>query len=228
MRNTALPLILALACGPAVEARQPVRAKQGMVVAQEPNAADVGLKVLRSGGNAFDAAIAVAMALAVTLPAAGNIGGGGCLVLRKADGTSAFIDFRERAPMRASRDMYVGKDGKLTRENLVGWRASGVPGTVRGMELVHQKFGTKPWAELMQPAVDLAQKGFPVSWELARSLESAGRTAANQQGTSALTEGGVLTQFPESKRIFLRGGKYYEPGEVFVQPDLARTLQRIQ
>src|SRR5258708_10145249 len=131
MRNTALLLILALACGPAVEARQPVRAKQGMVVAQEPQAADVGLRVLQSGGNVGDAAIAVAMALAVTLPSAGNIGGGGFLVLRRADGTSAFVDFREKAPLQASRDMYLDKNGKLTRDNLVGWRAPGVPGTVR-------------------------------------------------------------------------------------------------
>lgn len=199
-----------------------------MVVAQEPQAADVGLRVLQSGGNAVDAAIAVAMALAVTLPAAGNIGGGGFLVLRKADGSTAFVDFRERAPLRAKPDMYVGADGKLTRDNLVGWRAPGVPGTVRGMELLHQKFATKPWTELLQPAVDLAQKGFPISRELSDSLKAAGRTAANSQGTSALTEGGVLTRFAESKRVFLRDGKYYEPGEVFAQPDLARTLQRIQ
>jgi len=125
-------------------------------VAQEPNAADVGLKGLQSGANAADAAIAIAMALAVTHPSAGNIGGGGFFVIRKADGSTAFIDFRERAPMGASRDMYIAKDGRLTREMLVGWRTSGVPGTVRGMELIHQKFATKSWAELLQPAVDLA------------------------------------------------------------------------
>jgi gamma-glutamyltranspeptidase/glutathione hydrolase len=228
MRFTALPLILLLIGATASEARQPVRAKQGMVVAQEPHAAEVGLRVLRSGGNATDAAIAVAMALAVTLPSAGNIGGGGFLLLRKADGSTAFIDFRERAPLRASADMYIGKDGKPTRDNLVGWRAPGVPGTVRGMELVHKKFGSKTWAELLQPAVDLAKNGFPVSYEFARSLETAGRAAANTQGTSALTAPGVLTQFPESNRIFLRSGKFYEPGETFLQPELASTLQRIQ
>ena len=140
MRFTALLLILLLIGATTSEARQPVRAKQGMVVAQEPHAAEVGLRVLRSGGNAADAAIAVAMALAVTLPSAGNIGGGGFLLLRKADGSTAFIDFRERAPLRASADMYIGKDGKPTRDNLVGWRAPGVPGTVRGMELLHKKF----------------------------------------------------------------------------------------
>ncbi len=209
-------------------ARQPVRAQKGMVVAQEPNAADAGLRVLQGGGNAVDAAIAVAMALAVTLPSAGNIGGGGFLVLRKADGTTAFVDFRERAPLRASRDMYVGKDGKLTRENLIGWRAPGVPGTVRGLELVHQKFATKPWAELLAPAVELAQRGFPVTYEFSASLRSAGRSAAAAEGTSALTEPGVLARFAESKRIFLRDGTFYEPGERFAQPDLARTLARIQ
>ena len=224
MRLTALLLLFALVAG----ARQPVRAKHGMVVAQEPNAADVGLKVLQSGGNAADAAIAVAFALAVTHPSAGNIGGGGFFVIRKADGSTAFIDFRERAPMRASRDMYIGKDGKLTRDNLVGWRAPGVPGTVRGMELIHQKFATKTWAELIQPAVDLAHKGFAVSWEFSESLKAAGREAPNTQGTSALTEGGVLTRFPESKRIFLRDGKFYDPGETFIQSELAATLERIQ
>ncbi|MEO8028333.1 MAG: gamma-glutamyltransferase [Bryobacteraceae bacterium] len=224
MRWTALLLLIALSA----DARQPVRSQKGMVVAQEPHAADVGRDILRSGGNAVDAAIAVALALAVTLPSAGNIGGGGFLVLRKADGTSAFVDFRERAPMRASRDMYLGKDGKLTRDNLVGWRAPGVPGTVRGMELLRQKYGTKKWAELMQPAIDLAKKGFPVSYEFSNSLKSAGRMAPNTQGTSALTASGVLTRFPDSKRIFLRDGTYYEPGETFVQPDLARTLERIQ
>ncbi len=224
MRFAALLLVFTLGA----QARQPVRAKQGMVVAQEPNAADAGLKILQSGGNAVDAAIAVAMALAVTLPSAGNIGGGGFLVLRKADGTTAFVDFRERAPMKANRDMYVGKDGKLTRDNLVGWRAPGVPGTVRGMELLHQKFATKPWNELLAPAVSLARNGFPVTYEFANSLRSAGRTAAESQGTSALTAPGVLSQFAESKRIFLRDGRFYEMGETFQQPELARTLERIQ
>ncbi|MSV28718.1 MAG: gamma-glutamyltransferase [Bryobacterales bacterium] len=219
---------LLLALSTAADARQPVRSQKGMVVAQEPNAADAGLRVLESGGNAVDAAIATAMALAVTLPAAGNIGGGGFLVLRKADGTTAFVDFRERAPMASNRDMYLGKDGRLTRDNLVGWRASGVPGTVRGMELVHRKFATKPWPDLLAPAVELAQRGFRVTHGFANSLRSAGKEAMAAQGTSALTEPGVLARFEESKRIFLRGGKYFEAGETFRQPDLALTLARIQ
>ncbi len=224
MRFVALLLVVTSAA----DARQPVRAQKGMVVAQEPNAADAGLKVLQSGGNAVDAAIATAMALAVTLPAAGNIGGGGFLVLRKADGRTAFVDFRERAPMAANRDMYLAKNGTLTRDNLVGWRAPGVPGTVRGMELVHKKFATKPWAELLRPAVELAERGFPVTYELANSLRRAGLGAMAPQGTSALTEPGLLAQFEESRRIFLRDSKYYEAGETFKQPDLALTLARIQ
>lgn len=223
MRPLALLLILALSA----DARQPVRARQAMVVAQEPYAAAVGLRVLKNGGNAVDAAIAVAFALAVTLPSAGNIGGGGFMVIRKADGSAAFIDFRERAPLKASRDMYL-KDGKLTIENLVGWRAAGVPGTVRGMELAGSKFGSKSWTELIQPAVELAAKGFPVSFAMSESLKSAGRMAPNTEGTSALTRSGVLAQFPDSRRIFLRDGKHFEPGEVLVQAELAATLKRIQ
>ncbi|MBX9600080.1 MAG: gamma-glutamyltransferase [Bryobacteraceae bacterium] len=223
MRPLALLLILALSAN----ARQPVRARQAMVVAQEPHAAEVGLRVLKNGGNAVDAAIAVAFALAVTLPSAGNIGGGGFMVIRQPDGTSAFVDFRERAPLKASRDMYL-KDGKLTIENLVGWRAAGVPGTVRGMELARRKFGSKSWPDLIQPAVELAAKGFPVSYAMSESLKSAGRLAPNTEGTSALTRSGVLAQFPDSRRIFLRDGRFFEPGELLVQAELAATLKRIQ
>src|SRR5947209_12767433 len=116
-------------------ARQPIHSHNAMVVAQEPVATDVGLAVLKSGGNAIDAAVAVGFALAVTHSSAGNIGGGGFLLARFADGITTFIDFRERAPQSASRNMYVDADGKLTKDSLQGWRASGVPGSVRGFEL---------------------------------------------------------------------------------------------
>ncbi len=128
--------------------------------------------MLESGGNAIDAAVAVGFALAVTHPAAGNIGGGGFLLARFADGRTVFIDFRERAPEKASRDMYIGADGKVTSDSVLGYRASGVPGTVRGLEMAHQKYGRKKWAELVDPAVRLATQGFPVSFGLARSLRS--------------------------------------------------------
>src|SRR5216117_2545842 len=129
-------------------ARQPVRSRNAMVVAQEPLATDVGVAVLQAGGNAIDAAVAVGFALAVTHPTAGNIGGGGFLLARFADGRTTFLDFRERAPASASRDMYLDAAGKLTKDSLVGYRASGVPGTVKGLEFAHRKYGRKTWADL--------------------------------------------------------------------------------
>ena len=192
-------------------ARQPVHSRSAMVVAQEPLAADVGVAVLKSGGNAVDAAIAVGFALAVTHPTAGNIGGGGFMLVRLADGRTTFIDFREKAPGKASRDMYLDANGKLTRDSLVGWRAPGVPGSVRGFELAHKKFGHKSWADVVEPAVKLASEGFPVSYSLAQSVKS--------ENTSKL-----LAQFPESKRTFLAA----QYGETLVQPELAETLKRIR
>jgi gamma-glutamyltranspeptidase/glutathione hydrolase len=194
-----------------VWAAQPVRGRHGMVVTREAHATEVGLKVLQSGGNAVDAAVAVGFALAVTHPSAGNIGGGGFMLVRMADGRTAFIDFRERAPLAASRDMYLDSAGKLTQDSVTGYRAPGVPGTVRGMEYASKKFGKKAWAELVQPAVDLAVKGFELSYAQANGLK-------NTRG---------LGQFPESFRVFQRSGKFYEPGDTFVQPDLGRTLGRI-
>jgi gamma-glutamyltranspeptidase/glutathione hydrolase len=192
-------------------ARQPEHARHAMVVAQEPLAADVGLRVLQSGGNAIDAAVAMGFALAVTYPFAGNIGGGGFMLVRFADGRSTFIDFREKAPLAATRNMYLDANGNLTKDTVIGWRAAGVPGTVRGFELAHQKYGHKPWAELLDPAVELASQGYPVSYNLDASLHSE-------------TETKLLSQFPESKRIFLNA--HY--GEKLVQPELAATLQRIR
>src|SRR5712691_6406837 len=140
----------------AADAHEPVFARKGMVVTQEPLAADVGIAVLKSGGNAIDAAVAVGFALAVTHPYAGNIGGGGFMLIRLADGRTTFIDFRDKAPARASRDMYLDESGKLTEDSVVGWRSAAVPGTVRGLELAHKRYGHKPWGELLKPAVDLA------------------------------------------------------------------------
>src|SRR3954452_5672831 len=204
-------LVLAL-LATSLWAAQPVRAKRGMVVTRERHATEVGVKILDSGGNAVDAAIAVGFALAATHPSAGNIGGGGFMLIRLADGRSTFIDFRERAPGAASRNMYLDAAGKVTEDSLVGYRASGVPGTVRGLEYASQKYGKKPWAELVRPAVDLAAKGFALSYGQAQGLRAGART---------------LGQFPESNRIFLRSGKFYESGETLVQADLGRTLDRI-
>ena len=206
-----LPLLL---IGQPAEGREPVYARKGMVVTQEPLAADVGVTVLKSGGNAVDAAVAVGFALAVTHPAAGNIGGGGFMLIRMADGRTSFIDFREKAPAKAAHDMYLDSSGNPTQDSIVGWRSVGVPGTVRGFELAHQKFGAKPWAELLKPAIDLAANGFPVSKSQMDSWR--GGHAEN-----------LLSRFPESKRIFLKDGAFYDWQEIFRQPELARTLERI-
>lgn len=182
-----------------------------MVVTREAHATDAALAVLQAGGNAVDAAVAAGFVLAVTHPAAGNLGGGGFLLVRFHDNRAAFLDFRERAPLAASRNMYLDAEGTPTRESLTGWRAAAVPGTVRGLELAHRKWGTRPWAELLAPAIRLASHGFLVSYALARSLRQAK----------------VLGEFPESRRIFQRDGRFYEPGDRLVQPELARTLERL-
>lgn len=197
---------------PKAQAHDPVYGRRAMVVAQEPLAADAGIAVLRSGGNAVDAAIAVGFALAVTHPYAGNLGGGGFMLIRMADGRTTFIDFREKAPSRATHDMYLDASGKLTKDSLVGWRAAGIPGTVRGFELAHKRYGHKSWGELVKPAIAIAANGFPVShWQ----VESWKRYSS------------LLEKFPESKRIFLKGDAYYDWQETFRQPELARTLERI-
>jgi gamma-glutamyltranspeptidase/glutathione hydrolase len=193
-------------------AAQPVHARHAMVVTVEQHATDAGVAVLQAGGNAVDAAVAVGFALAVTHPSAGNIGGGGFMLVRLADGRATFLDFRERAPEKASRNMYLDVSGKPTQDSVVGYRAAGVPGSVRGFEYASKKYGRKPWADVLAPAAALAEKGFPVSYGLAKSLGNSG----------------LLSRFPESKRIFLRDGKPYEPSEILVQPELARTLERIR
>jgi gamma-glutamyltranspeptidase / glutathione hydrolase len=195
-----------------VDAAAPVRARHAMVVTREPHATDAAVAVLRAGGNAVDAAVAAGFALAVTHPSAGNIGGGGFMLIRFADGRTTFLDFRETAPAGASRDMYLGRDGRPTRDSILGWRAAGVPGTVRGFELAAKKYGSKPWVQLVQPAIDLARKGFPLSFGEASGMKGAAD---------------VFATFPESRRLFTRGGRFYDPGELFFQPELAVTLERI-
>ena len=202
-------LICALLLAVSLFARQPVHSRNAMVVAQEPLATDVGVAVLKAGGNAVDAAVAIGFALAVTHPYAGNIGGGGFMLVRLADGRTTFIDFRERAPMKASHNMYLDANGKLTQDSLVGWRASGVPGSVRGFELAHKKYGRKNWTELLDPAITLASQGFPVSYSMSESFDH---------------ESKLLSKFPDSKRIFL--GVHF--GDKLVQPELAETLKRIR
>src|SRR5829696_3535262 len=188
MRRTLSLLVILVLAIPLDAARQPVRARHGMVVAMESIAVDVGVSVLKAGGNAVDAAVAVGFAMAVTHPFAGNIGGGGYMLIRMADGRTTFIDFRERAPEKASRNMYLDAKGELTKDSVEGWRSSGVPGTVRGFEIAVSKYGKRKWAENMAPAVELA-KGFPLSYALSESLKNSRDLAKD----------------PESKRIFQKG-----------------------
>jgi len=184
----------------------------GMVASSQVLASQAGVRIMKEGGNAVDAACAVALALAVVHPAAGNLGGGGFMLIRMADGRSVAVDYREAAPESATETMYQDPQGKiLPGRSLVGYQASGVPGTVAGLTLAHQKYGRLKWAAVVQPAIELAQNGFQITPALAQEL----------QGTKR------LAQFPESKRIFQRGGDYYKPGETFKQPDLAATLARI-
>ncbi len=192
---------------------EPVRARHAMVVTDEELASRVGLDILRQGGNAVDAAVAVAFALAVVQPAAGNIGGGGFLLVRMADGRTGFVDYRETAPGRATAGMYIGPDGQLDAEAAtLGYRAVSVPGTVAGMELALRTYGTLSWEAVLAPAIRLAEEGFPVSEKLARSLQAARPR---------------LQRFALSRRIFLADGALYRPGDRFRQPELAATLRRI-
>ena len=184
---------------------------KGMVATTDQVASEIGVEVLRTGGNAVDAAVATHFALAVVNPEAGNIGGGGFMILRMADGRTAALDFREKAPLAATRDMYVGQDGKLTDKSVVGALAAGVPGSVAGMWAAHQRFGSVPWAELIQPAVNLAE-GTVVHERLATSLREHERQ---------------LQTYPPTAMAFLLNGRAPRVGERFVQSDLAATLRRI-
>ena len=191
---------------------QPVRARHGMLVAQEPLAAQVGLDVLQDGGTAVDAAVATAFALAVTHPTAGNIGGGGFMIVRLASGSPVAYDFREVAPATASPDMFL-VDGSYDAERHHNSHASvGVPGTVAGLHLAWSEQGRLPWPQLIQPAVDLARDGFAISHDLARSLAGVLPRMAN---------------YPASIAQFSNAGELYEAGDILRQPDLSETLQRI-
>ncbi len=190
----------------------PARAKLGMVVTQSNIASEVGFKVIEDGGNAIDAAVASAFALAVTHPTAGNIGGGGFIVYRPAAGEPVSYDFREVGPSRSSPEMWL-TDGKYDFEKHHNSHLSvGVPGTVAGLHLAWKDQGSKPWKELMQPAIVLARDGFEISHGLARSLES------------TLPR---FKKYPASLAQFSKNGAPYEAGEILKQPDLARTLTRI-
>jgi gamma-glutamyltranspeptidase/glutathione hydrolase len=194
---------------------QPVRAQHGMVVSVHHLASDAGLETLRAGGNAVDAAVATGFSLAVVHPAAGNLGGGGFLLLRTHDGHATFIDYREKAPLAATETMYQDAQGNIIPEDsllssVIGYRSIATPGSVAGMVYAERKYGKLGLARVMAPAIKLAADGFVLSAEEAEELSDPD-----------------LAKFPDSKRIFQRDGHLYKEGETFRQPELAHTLQRI-
>jgi gamma-glutamyltranspeptidase/glutathione hydrolase len=190
---------------------QPARARHGMVVSIHHDASDAGLQVLRQGGNAVDAAVATGFALAVVYPAAGNLGGGGFLLLRTRDGKATFIDFREKAPLAATETMYQDAQGQvIPRASVIGYRSIATPGSVAGLVYAERKYGKLGLKRVMAPAIKLAADGFVLTEEEAKALASPS-----------------LAGFADSKRIFQRDGDVYKQGETFKQPQLARTLERI-
>jgi gamma-glutamyltranspeptidase/glutathione hydrolase len=196
----------------------PVEAEHGIVASVHELASQAGVEILKKGGNAVDAAVATGITLTVVFPYAGNLGGGGFMMIHLADGRDVAIDYREVAPAAASRDMYVGPDGNVLPagpgSSTLGWSASGVPGSVAGFALAQQKYGSGKvsWAEVCEPARRLATDGFVVSQGLAASLKATAK----------------FNRFPESKRIFLADGTFHKAGETWRQPDLAATLTRLQ
>jgi len=190
----------------------PVTAERAMVVSTDIYASELGARIMQDGGNAVDAAIAVSFALAVVKPNAGNIGGGGFMVVRMADGTTAALDYREKAPLEATRDMFLDDRGELTDKSMLGHLAVGVPGSVMGLWEAHRRFGTLPWADLVEPAAELAD-GFEVH-------EGFRRDIANKESDLRLYETTAAT--------FLPGGRIVDIGETFAQPELAATLRRIR
>src|SRR5437016_7188020 len=205
---TAFPLARTLAA----DGLRPVHAKRAIVVSVHQEASKAGVAMMQQGGNAVDAAVATGFALAVVHPAAGNIGGGGFMLVRMANGETHFLDYREKAPKAATRDMYLDAKGNVIPDaSLVGYQAIGVPGSVAGLVYAQKHWGKLPLNAVMAPAIRLAREGVEMTYEEAQSMQ----------------RDKYLEQFPDSKRIFQRNGQFYQPGEIFRQPELARTLQRI-
>jgi gamma-glutamyltranspeptidase/glutathione hydrolase len=195
---------------------RPTHAEHAIVASVHELASRAGVEMMQSGGNAVDAAVATGFALAVVHPQAGNLGGGGFLLLRKADGEAHFIDSREKAPAAATENMYLDAQGNVIPESsnqssVVGYKAVAVPGSVAGLVYAEKKYGKLSLEKVIAPAIKLARDGFALAYE----------------DTQDLKKDKYLAQFSESKRIFLRNGNYYQPGEILKQPELAHTLERI-
>ncbi|MDX1406740.1 MAG: gamma-glutamyltransferase, partial [Saprospiraceae bacterium] len=217
LRTSSLFLLLLLFAqsASAQSGRIPAPARDGIVVSSHYLASQAGNDILTAGGNAVDAAIATAFALAVTLPSAGNIGGGGFMLYHGSDGEITSFNFREKAPLAATPDMFLNDQGEIRdNSNHQGPLSVGVPGTVAGLYLAHQRLGSLPWHQLLEPAIRLAEDGFPSTWAMQGFLKW---LQAHRD------------EYPSTAQAFLKGGTMmYEPGEIWKQPDLAATLQRIQ
>jgi gamma-glutamyltranspeptidase/glutathione hydrolase len=204
-------LVFAIVALPAIAATQPLHAPHAIVVSVHELGSRAGVEIMRAGGNAVDAAVATGFALAVVHPQAGNLGGGGFMLIRMADGRAHFIDYREKAPATATANMYLDLQGNvIDNASVVGYKAIGVPSSVAGMVFAEKQYGKLTLGQVMAPAIKLARDGFPLDWQDARDLQDQD-----------------LAKFSESRRIFQRDGHYYAQGEIFRQPDLARTLERI-
>ena len=209
-------LYVLLAAIAAAAPLRPTHAPHAIVTSVHELASRAGIEMLRAGGNAVDAAVATGFALAVVHPQAGNLGGGGFLLLRLANGKTHFIDFREKAPAAATENMYLDAQGNVIPDSskdssVVGYKSAGVPGTVAGLVYAEKQYGKLSMEKVIAPAIKLAREGFPLAYEDAQDLK----------------DDAYLAEFPESKRIFLRDGNYYQPGEIFKQPELAHTLERL-
>ena len=214
LKQSILRGIMALALGAQVFAgsvMRPTHAPRAMVVTVQPDASDAGVEIMKAGGNAVDAAVAVGFALAVTHPEAGNLGGGGFMLFRRPDGEVHFLDYREKAPAKATADMYLDKDGNVIKDmSTLGYKAIAVPSSVAGLAYAQKHWGKLTLQQVMAPAIRLARDGFVLDYGTAMDLRDED-----------------LAKFAESKRIFQRDGNFYQPGDVFQQPDLAKTLERI-
>src|SRR5882672_9898411 len=195
-------LVVLLLTGGLAALLRPVNAQHAMVASVHELASRAGVEIMQAGGNAIDAAVATGFTLAVVHPQAGNLGGGGFLLLRKANGEVRFIDFREKAPAAATQNMYLDAQGNVIENaSLVGYKAIGVPGSVAGLVYAEKKYGKLSLEKVMAPAIKLARHGFALAWEDTEDLKD-----------------DDLKKFPASKRIFQRDGKYYQPGEILKQP----------
>src|SRR5437879_9196233 len=216
-RHKSLILLLMAAlglctAGPARGSISPVHAQHAIVVSVHELASRAGVEAMQAGGNAVEAAVSTGFALAVVHPPAGNLGGGGFMLIRMADGKVHFLDYREKAPAAATPGMYLDAQGNVIEDaSVVGYKAIGVPGSVAGMVYAEQNYGKLTLKQVIAPAIRLARDGYALTWEEARDLQ----------------HDKYLGKFTASRRIFQRDGNYYKPGEIFRQPELERTLERI-